>query len=138
MRSISFKKHEMEIVHFLIQSRSFNSWKLFLFSVKGVPPTPQHSASHPCTSPTLGGHDVFCLPSVWHFTLRLDCARSERLHATLGGDYFALCALPECNAHNRLHVGLAFIDLVGVFQNCMQFNGLLQLLQSSLCSICVY
>ena len=42
MDSISIKKHEMEI---------WQTLQTFLFSSKGIPSTPQHVDSHPCTTP---------------------------------------------------------------------------------------
>ena len=68
MGSIS-RKQELEILYskfnelkhdnfmFISNWRNFIISIWFACSIKGIPPTPLHSDSHPCTSPPPGGHE---------------------------------------------------------------------------------
>ena len=65
MGSISSRKHGMDYI--ILQLDHFNfilisqikelKHLICLFSIKGIPTTPQNSDSHPCTSPPLVGHE---------------------------------------------------------------------------------
>ena len=58
-KTLHFQLNELKQLNYILFAVKGNLNNLFklLLSIKGSPPTPPHSESHPCTSPPSGGHE---------------------------------------------------------------------------------
>ena len=55
-----------------------------MLSMKGIPPTPQHSDSHPCTSPPFGGHKRTSIACPGRFSPNTNIGSTVRIKLWLG------------------------------------------------------